>query len=314
MNRDLTRREVLLGGSVAVGALTRIGDQTLLAADGKQDYIDAHSHIWTPAVDRFPLKAGVKVDDLAPRSFTAEELLALANPLGVRRVVLIAHTLYYGVDNSYLVHAAQQFPGVFRVVGMIDDRQPHPDRQMRDLHGQGVTGFRITPSVRGKAIWLDNPGMATMWRCAGETGQAMCCLIDAHHLAQVDEMCVKFPDTRVVIDHFARIGVDGTIREADVDTLCRLARHPHTHVKISAFYALGRKEPPYHDLIPMIRRVHEAFGAERVMWASDSPYQVVGVHSYAASLALVRDELEFLSAGDREWLLRKTAESVYFAS
>jgi hypothetical protein len=50
------------------------------------------------------------------------------------------------------------------------------------------------------------------------------------------------------------------------------------------------------------------------MWASDAPYQVGPGHSYKASIDLVRDRLDGLSAGDREWLLRKTAERVFFAA
>ena len=35
-------------------------------------------------------------------------------------------------------------------------------------------------------------------------------------------------------------------------------------------------------------------------------------HTYAASIALIRDRLTGLSAGDKQWLLTKTAERVYF--
>jgi predicted TIM-barrel fold metal-dependent hydrolase len=91
-----------------------------------------------------------------------------------------------------------------------------------------------------------------------------------------------------------------------------LAKHKRVSVKISAYYALGKKQPPYDDLAPLIRRVLDAFGVERCMWASDSPYQVVPPHTYAASIALVRDRLSGLSAGDKQWLLTKTAERVYF--
>jgi predicted TIM-barrel fold metal-dependent hydrolase len=107
--------------------------------------------------------------------------------------------------------------------------------------------------------------------------------------------------------------VDGMIRDKDVDNLCRLARHPKTFVKVSAFYALGKKQAPYTDLIPMIRRLVDAFGPERSMWASDCPYQVQNGHNYADSVALIRDRLDFLSSSDREWILRKTAEKVYFS-
>jgi hypothetical protein len=35
-------------------------------------------------------------------------------------------------------------------------------------------------------------------------------------------------------------------------------------------------------------------------------------HTYKASIELVRDHLK-LSPGDRDWLLRKTAETVFFS-
>jgi predicted TIM-barrel fold metal-dependent hydrolase len=126
-------------------------------------------------------------------------------------------------------------------------------------------------------------------------------------------MCRAFPDTPVVIDHFARIGVDGTMRDSDLDNLGALAKHKHVAVKISAYYALGKKKSPYDDLGPMIRRVVEAFGPERCMWASDCPFQVDEGHTYAASIDLIRSGLDFLSDGDRQWLLRKSAERVFFS-
>jgi L-fuconolactonase len=140
----------------------------------------------------------------------------------------------------------------------------------------------------------------------------MCCLIGPDDLPDVAKMCEANPETPVVIDHFARIGMDGEIRDADVASLCALERYPHTKVKVSAFYALGKKKPPHDELVPMIKRLYETFGPQRLMWASDAPYQLEGENSYAASIALMRDKLNFLSADDREWLLRKTAEETFF--
>lgn len=305
----ISRRRFLELGST--GTLAAAAAAPLIAKTKAPGYIDAHSHIWTRDVAKFPLAAGKTVADLAPPSFTDDELMDVARPVGVDRVVLIAHNIYYGFDNRYLVDAAQRHPDVFRVVGMVDDSKPHPDVAMRRLHAQHVTGFRITPFRSGDG-WLSTPGMKAMWRCAAETGQAMCCLIDAKHLPQVDRMCASNPDTRVVIDHFARIGVDGQIRESDLKNLCQLARFKNTFVKISAYYALGKKQAPYHDLIPMIRRLYDVYGPQRLMWASDSPYQLVGNHTYSASIALVRDRLDFVSPEDRDWLLRRTAELVYY--
>ena len=147
---------------------------------------------------------------------------------------------------------------------------------------------------------------------AAQTGQAICLLANPDALPAIERFCVLYPRTRVVIDHFARIGIDGTIRPADLDNLCRLAALPQVFVKTSAFYALGQKQAPYLDLAPMIRRLRDAFGAERLMWASDCPFQVQNGHTYAASLSLIRDRLDFLTAEDKQWLLRGTAEKVYW--
>jgi hypothetical protein len=48
------------------------------------------------------------------------------------------------------------------------------------------------------------------------------------------------------------------------------------------------------------------------MWASDAPYQINKHNSYAASIDFIKNELKFLSDGDRQWLLQKTAEKVFF--
>ncbi|HVK09211.1 MAG TPA: amidohydrolase family protein [Gemmataceae bacterium] len=314
MTHDLpvTRRAALAAGTAALGAvLTRPAP----AADGDLPWIDAHSHIWPAEVDKFPLAPGQTRKDLDPPSFTDDELMKIARPEGVGRVVLIQHSVYHLWDNSYLLDAVRRHPKTFRVQGMVDDHKPDPGAAMKRLLPLGVTGFRITPFVRTKAEqpkWLDTPGMAEMWKTGAKTRQAMCLLINPADLPATDAMCEKHPDTPVVIDHFARIGADGEIRDADVEALCRLARHKHAHVKISAYYALGKKKSPHDELVPMVRRLLDAFGPRRLMWASDAPYQVQGVNTYKASISLVRDRMDFLSKPDREWLLGKTGEAVFF--
>jgi predicted TIM-barrel fold metal-dependent hydrolase len=152
-----------------------------------------------------------------------------------------------------------------------------------------------------------------MWSCSADHGLAMCLLADPDALPAVQNMCAKYPRTRVVIDHFARIGMKGVINERDVDNLCRLADFPQVHVKTSAFYALGKKKAPYTDMGPLIHRLRDSYGAHRLMWASDCPFQVQDGHTYANSIALIRDRLDFLTPEDKSWMLRKTAEKVFFS-
>jgi predicted TIM-barrel fold metal-dependent hydrolase len=275
------------------------------------NFIDAHSHIWTPDTERYPLAPGFRRALMDPPRFTPAELCQQAIPVGVGRVVLIQMS-FYGYDNSYMLHALSKYPEVYRGVAVIDPCQENVATLMQDLKQKGVRGFRIYPKNEPVDRWLSFEGMRAMWKCGGEQNLAMCCLMDADGLSELDRMCRQFPDTPVVIDHLCRIGVTGQILEQDVKSLCDMAKHQKLTVKVSGFYALGQKEPPYHDLVPMIKRLCDAFGRERLMWGSDSPFQVVNGHSYKASIDLVHSKLDFLKPAGLEWLLKKTAEKVFF--
>jgi predicted TIM-barrel fold metal-dependent hydrolase len=279
-----------------------------------EPYIDAHSHIWTPDVAHYPLAAGFTVADMQPRSFTALELLATCRPAGVGRVNLIQMS-YYRFDNRFMLDMIKLYPERFVGTAIVDPLAPDPGQAMRDLAPRGVHAFRIQPvySKQPPAQWLEPAGYAAMFAAAALTRQALSCLIDVEGFQEVDRMCGRFPDTAVIIDHLGRIGAgrDGAIRDGDVDSLCALARHAKLFVKVGAFYALGKKTPPYLDLAPLIKRVVQAFSPRRCMWESDCPFQVVN-HRYVDSIALIRDHLDFLTREDREWLLFRTADQVLF--
>jgi len=311
----LSRRTFVRAGMSGLGAwgLARAGTQSRAASADPptKGYIDAHVHVWTPDTRRYPLRAGFSKDRVRPPSFTPKELFAHARPCGVSRIVLIQMS-FYGSDNSYMLDMMRKHKGVFSGVARVDGI-PKPDDQMRKLARQGVRGFRLAAGSQPSDSWLDGREMAAIWKCGAEEELAICLLMDPRFLPAVGRMCRKYPQTPVVVDHFSRIGADGVIRKQDLDNLCGLARHKNVRVKVSAFYALGRKKPPYMDLVPMIRRLLDTFGPERLMWASDSPFQVVKGHSYKDSVELIRDRLDFLAASDRDWLLRRTAEGMFFS-
>jgi predicted TIM-barrel fold metal-dependent hydrolase len=286
-------------------------------------FIDAHVHVWTDDTSHHPLGAGWTKDDMHPRRFTPEDLFQHTRAAGVDRVNLIQMSYYYPkdppggkgdrFDNRYMLDMIALYPETFVGTAVIDPLGEAPDRLMGELAKKRVRAFRILPSLgrQPAARWLEPPGYAAMFAAGAKNNQALSCLIDPTGFAEVDRMCRKFPDTPVIIDHLGRIGIDGTIRDQDVDALCALAKHPRVLVKVGAFYALGKKRAPYTDLAPLIRRVVQAFGANRCMWESDCPFQVVE-QKYQDSLDLVRKRLDFLTDDDRDWLLRRTAEEFFF--
>jgi predicted TIM-barrel fold metal-dependent hydrolase len=281
-------------------------------------FIDAHVHVWTPDFGHYPLAEGYKKEDMKPRSFTPEELFKHSKPAGVDRVNLIQMS-FYGFDNRYMLDMIALYRDVFAGTAVIDPRADGADRFMGELAKKGVRAFRIYPGLErgvkaneGKGEhWLHAEGYSKMFAAGAKNNQAPSCLINPDALPDLDRMCNKFPDTPVIIDHLCRIGVDGTIREQDVDALCAMARHKRVLVKVGAFYALGKKQPPYTDLGPLIQKVVKAFGARRCMWESDCPFQVVE-HKYQDSIDLVRKKLDFLTDEDKDWLLRRTAEEFFF--
>lgn len=283
------------------------------SSEAHSGHIDAHVHVWTPDTVKYPLAPGFKKSDMKPESFTPEQLFAHCKPEGVSRIVLIQMS-YYATDNRYMLDMMSAHHGVFSGVAIIDENAANVRGRMVDLQKQGVRGFRVTPGKQKDiAAWLGSPGMAEMWKVAADEDLNICLLINPDTLGAIDKMCVKFPRTPVVIDHFARVGMAGPVTRADLDRLLHLSKHPHVALKTSAFYALGKKKAPYTDLGPMIRECRDHFGAQRLMWASDCPFQVDPGHNYHDSIALIRDRLDFLTDDDKAWMLRKTAQRVFFS-
>ncbi len=272
--------------------------------------IDAHVHVWTDDVEKYPLADGFVRAEMQPPTFFPEDILAHARPCGVERVVLVQMS-HYGFDNSYMLDVMNTYAGVFSGIAVIDIQAERPDDEMRRLATLGVRGFRVQP--RGDiASWLDGAGYERAFRCGADEKLAICPLINPDALPALGRMCERFPNTPVIVDHLCRIGASNPIREEDVEALCALARYPQVMVKVSAFYALGEKREPYVDLMPLIERVYRSFGADRLMWASDCPYQVQGAYTYAASIALIEEHMNFLSNADQAQILGGTAEHFFF--
>ena len=315
-DRELTRREAI--GAAMAGAAVVSGCTALPKGGGRfNGCIDAHSHVWTDEVEKFPLRQGVKVENLRPPTFTAEQLLAVARPAGVDRVVLISHSPYYGYDNRYMVDRARRYPGVFRIVGAIDERPPDLAGRMKRAINDRIVAYRITPQMHADRTprpdpmkWLQGADMQKKWKIAADLGVAMCPLIQVKHLPTLEPMVKKFPRTTCVLDHVGRVDVG---QEKELKQLLALAKYPNVYVKVSAFYAKGNRKPPHTELIPMIKRCVGAFGPQRLMWASDCPYQLLKGNNFRDAIGLIKDRMPSLGASDKDWMLRKTAEKVFYA-
>jgi predicted TIM-barrel fold metal-dependent hydrolase len=306
-----SRREAL-----RTGATVLAGCSLTARAERKADapgWIDAHVHIWTDDLKRYPLAEGFTKAQMKPATFTPAELFAHCEKSGVRRINLIQMS-YYRYDNSYMLDMMAKHPGRFAGTGIVDVSSPDLAEQMRRLRKREVRALRVYPSLAGRkpVDWLQPEGFETMFKTAAKLNQAVSCLIRPDSFPELDRMCARHPDTPVIIDHMGLVGTSGTVDQKELDALRRLARHKRVMLKVGAFYAFG-KAAPYDGLLPLVRAVIEAFGPERCMWESDCPFQVTNGAGYEASVALIRDRCDFLSPADKDQILRKTAETFFFA-
>ena len=288
--------------------------------------VDAHIHVWSPDFDRYPLALGFTPDDLWLPSFTPDDHFAYSHPFGKVRRNLVQMT-WYGLDHRYILVLIASDPTTYTGTGIVpgvsDVSLADPGKTMYALSEGGIRAVRVRggktgrPTAFGRANrWLDYPGYEAMFKTGAEHNLALSFLMGLEDLPDLIRMCRRFPETPVILDHLCGVRIrDGVWPEHEIRALCRMARYPGVILKLGPFQALGDGKAPYLDLLPLIERVVDAFGPERIMWESDSggPIAMQDPHTdFAASIALIREHADFLSASDKHQILVKTAEDFFF--
>ncbi len=74
---------------------------------------------------------------------------------------------------------------------------------MKRLKQAGFRGFRIRPGEGAADSWAESAGICRMWATAAAENLAICPLIGPDDISQVVTMSQKYPETTVVVDHFA---------------------------------------------------------------------------------------------------------------
>ncbi len=289
--RDPTRRTFL--GAAAM---------TTLAPDYR--ILDPHVHVWKKD-SHFPWAK--ETTNPPARDATPEMLLDLMKANGVSRTVII-QVIHYRYDNSYLADVLKSYPGYFQGVCRVDPLNPAaPDHLSRLVQEQGFRGVRLSPAGNATGDWIEGPLMPPLWKRCQELKVPMTLLAPITRMPGAGALIARFPDLTVVIDHMADCPVD---QPKELEKLIALARYPKVFVKISHTWSLSRQPYPYLDAQEHVKRLYHAFGPQRLMWATDWPI-VEQRASYIQALRVVRDDMKFLNAEDKRWIMSKTIERVW---
>ncbi|MBI4875534.1 MAG: amidohydrolase [Acidobacteria bacterium] len=266
--------------------------------------LDPHVHVWKKD-PRYPwAKETVKPPE---QDATPEMLLDLMRANGVAKTVII-QVIHYRYDNSYLADVLKRYPQYFHGVCRVDPLDAAaPDHLSRLVREQGFRGVRLSPAGNPSGDWIRGPLMPPLWKRCQDLKVPMTLLAPVTRMPDAAALIEKFPDLTVVVDHMADCPVD---QPQELGKLIALARYPKVFVKISHTWSLSRQPYPYLDAQEHVRRLYAAFGPRRLMWATDWPI-VEQRASYAQALRVVRDDMPFLNAEDKSWILSQTIERVW---
>ena len=292
-----TRRQFVAASAASAVARSTLAQTPLVP------FIDSHVHVWKhdPA---FPFAAGANVP---AEDASVEMLLDLMRANDVERTVII-QVIHYKWDNSYLASVLKRYPREFRGVCRVNPEDPKaPDELKRLTEEQGFHGVRLSPAAGAAGDWIRGPLMPPLWRRCAQLRVPMTLLIPVDRLPEVHPLIEANPDLQVVIDHMADSPVD---RPEKLELLLALARYPRVVVKISHMWSLSNQPYPYADAQAQAKRLHDVFGAKRLMAGTDWPISLKQL-PYGKSVALYREHLDFLSPKDRVEILSKTVQTVW---
>lgn len=283
-------------------ALAALASPAML--DNKYSIIDPHVHVWK----RDPRYPWAKETARPPeKDATPEMLLELMRANGVERTVLI-QVIYYRWDNRYTADVLRQYPQYFRGVARVNpESRGAPDDLSRLVEEQGFQGVRLSPAADAMGDWIRGPLMPPLWKRCHDLKASMNILTNVGRMPDIAALAEKFSDLTVVIDHMADCPAD---RPDELKKLLALARYPRVFVKVSHTWSVSKQPYPYRDAQEQVKRLYDAFGPRRLMWGTDWP-MVEPYCGYAKALAMVRDEMKFLTEDDKSWMLGRTVERVW---
>lgn len=265
------------------------------------------------------------MDALGIRAVLADEFWGLDNwgpgdtlPDGVLRVTTPTVEL-----------AAAQHPERFSYVRRVDRNDPEVESLIRMASDSpGARAIRILPSLTSEELSaFEHGGYDQIFNAANSVGLPVFVYI-AGHVDLMPRYLKAFPDLQFVVDHCGMPMEEGisfldaeTPEQAAGDTahsgpdisyfdeVLKLSQYPNVSLKWSHAQGMfGVREYPFTDLFPILRRAVEAFGVERIMWASDMGGNQTG-ETWAELLFYLRDSTEF-TATEKKWLFGKTARTL----
>lgn len=273
--------------------------------------IDAHHHVWDPAIRAQPWLDSA--DERAPlrRPFTVADLTPLTAAAGVTATVVV-QTVTEPTETPELLALARTSPLVSAVVGWADLTQPGIGDTLAELRagpgGDFLAGLRHPLLTEPDPGWLARPDVGRGLMALAAAGLTFDLVLRPSQLAAAVRAAAALPELTFVLDHLGNVDVTaGTAPDqAWAASFGALAALPNTVCKLSGI--LG--EAPAGQLRPYVDLALAAFGPPRLMFGSDWPVCTLRagyLDVVARAVTLIAD----LSPAEQAAILAGTARAVY---
>lgn len=258
--------------------------------------IDTHAHVFHRRLQFSPQRRYTPAYDAWPATY-----LDLLDRHGISHGVLVPISIL-GSDNRFVIETVQSSGGRLKGFAALD-----PTRgagQVAEFAAQGLSGMRLNLAGQPVPDLAQGHWPAILQECRRH-----------QWIAELNDAASRLPQTvapllkaglRVVLDHFGqpdrRLGVD----DPGFAAVCSLGATGQVWVKLSAPYRIGTA-----NAATAARRLLEAFGPSRLLWASDWPFtghETSGI-DYAATCRYLRDWLPDDDA--RQQIAQRTPEELF---
>ena len=224
--------------------------------------------------------------------------------------------------------AVQRHPERFGYLVGLEHTDPDLDRRMAEVRTTpGCLCLRLIPWPQNGDLERMRAGEFEPLFAAAERHGVPIFVGMPGQAPLIEPYLRRFPRLPIILDHcgvgvavppggevppmlapFVTTTLDERLEELDHITTV-LARYPNLAIKwCHATSRLSAEPYPHRDTVGHLRGVIAAFGAERVLWASDWTESQAG-HTWARSLHYLLDSDE-LADGEKAWVLGRSAREV----
>jgi predicted TIM-barrel fold metal-dependent hydrolase len=257
--------------------------------------VDAQVHTWKAG------KASSHHVSGLPNPFTADDLRTEMRAAGVDRAVLVPPA-WDPDGNLSSLEAARMFPAQFAVAGSLGVHDAADPALLEGWRRQpGMLGMRLIFNSPATQAWLTDGTAEWLWSAA-ERADIPIMLLVPGAIPLVSDIAARYPGLRLCIDH---LGIPRGLKDAaafaHLPQLLALARHPNVTVKAGGIPAYQTTDSwPYPSLHGYLRQVYDAFGPERIFWATDLTRMSC---SYTECVTMFTEGIPWLSSTDKRLIM-----------